>query len=148
MRWHVPFIILWPRTIALARTPTVPRRTFLALGAGALGSSAAGCLSPTLPLPPPDEPESIRGNDGETEWEVRGTCTPGALVLVRNIDRGTIDGADDQNADGRYFVRVRGAACAACEVFELVDGDISPATFFVLEPRENSLGDDSCAAPT
>ena len=93
----------------------------------------AACLSPTLPLPPPEEPDSIIASSEEGVWEVRGTNTPGAVVLVKNLNTGVIAGAEDKDADGRYFVRITGSVCDGAEVSEIVGTDTSGTTFFVLE---------------
>ena len=118
------------------------RRTLLLIAA--LGLSA--CLSPTLPVPPPDEPQGVSlGADGL--WDVRGECSPGAVVLVRNLDTGVITGVEDQDADGRYFLRVAGDLCARAEVWEVVDDDVSGRTFFLLEPKVNGVPSGECSIP-
>ena len=118
------------------------RRHFLLLTSLGLG----GCLSPTLPVPPPDAPENVGlGDDGL--WEVRGRCTPGAIVLVRNLDTGAITGVEDRDANGRYLVRVAGELCARAEVWELIGDDVSGATFFLLEPKDDGLATGSCSIP-
>lgn len=109
-----------------------------ALGASVAGATS-GCLSPTLPLPPPDEPENIAFDEELGGWQVRGACQPGATVLVKNLATGLITGVDDQRAIGRYFVLVEGEPCDRMEVSQLVDGETSSATGFVLEERVNGL---------
>ncbi|MEZ4440893.1 MAG: hypothetical protein R3B72_17480 [Polyangiaceae bacterium] len=117
------------------------RRLWLKLAALSLGLTA--CLSPTLPLPPPDEPSSIGlGEDGL--WAVRGECTPGAVVLVKNLETGVIAGTEDDDLDGRYVVRIEGQACDTAEVSQLIDRDSSDATFFVLQPVLNGVPDGTC----
>lgn len=102
--------------------------------------AVAGCLTPTLPLPPPEAPEGIGWLDeADGVWQVRGHCTPGALVLVRNVNTGKIVGVEDRDADGRYFVEVLGEICDAAEVSQVIDDDVSGQTFFVLEPTVNGL---------
>ena len=68
----------------------MPSRRLLALALWAAGLAA--CLSPTLPLPPPEEPTSISASAVEGYWDVRGQCTPGAVVLVKNVATGVIAG--------------------------------------------------------
>ncbi|MEQ9325201.1 MAG: hypothetical protein RIF41_38905 [Polyangiaceae bacterium] len=107
----------------------------------------AACLSPTLPLPPPEEPTSISASAEDGYWDVRGQCTPGAVVLVKNIATGVIAGTEDDDADGRYLVRLEGDVCDPAEVTEIIESESSPATFFVLQPVTNSTPDDSCQLP-
>jgi hypothetical protein len=54
----------------------------------ALGGALGGCASPTLPLPPPEEPTIGRGPDAD---HIRlavpcGTSQPGALIVVYNTN--------------------------------------------------------------
>jgi hypothetical protein len=51
----------------------------LCLGIGAL---LAGCLSPTLPLPPPSQPEVEQVGQGQ--YELRGSLPMPGTVYVRN----------------------------------------------------------------
>jgi hypothetical protein len=51
----------------------------LCLGVGAL---LAGCLSPTLPLPPPSQPEVEQVGPGQ--YELRGSLPMPGTVYVRN----------------------------------------------------------------
>lgn len=68
----------------------------------ALWLGAAGCTSPTLPLPPPNLSELRLDNDQVT---VEGTATAGAMVFVWNRDLG--EGAiTEAEADGGYFMAV------------------------------------------
>jgi hypothetical protein len=102
----------------------------------ALAGLVAGCLSPTLPLPPPEEPTSITAADGEPGvWVVRGGSTAGATVLIRNLRTQIITGADDRNGDGRYAIRLAAEQCDGAEVFEIVGDATSPATFFFVAPK-------------
>lgn len=55
------------------------RRVLLCLGVGVL---FAGCLSPTLPLPPPSPPDVSKVGDGE--YELRGSLPMAGTVYVRN----------------------------------------------------------------
>jgi hypothetical protein len=98
----------------------------------AIALSLGACLSPTLPLPPPEQPDGI----AQTEpgmWDVRGSNTPGSVVLVKNLNTGVIAGIEDKDADGRYLVHVEGDLCDAAEVYEIIGNDTSDSTFFVLE---------------
>jgi len=106
----------------------------------------AACLSPTLPLPPPDEPESIQIAAVDGMWDVRGNCSPGAVVLVENVATGEIFGTEDRDYDGEYFVRVAADTCDVGEIYELLDSNVSATTVFVFEPVTNGVAEgDSCA---
>src|SRR5687767_13877147 len=87
----------------------------------------AACLSPTLPLPPPEEPDSITTSE-EGVFEVRGSNTPGSVVLIKNVNTGVISGVEDKDSDGRYFIRVEGETCDGAEVYEIVGTDTSDTT--------------------
>jgi hypothetical protein len=116
-------------------------RWILALG---LLPLAGACLSPTLPLPPPEEPDSVTLSAETGAWEVRGSNTPGAVVLVKNLSTGVIAGVEDKDADGRYFIRVAGEECDGAEVYEIVGTDTSDTTFFILEEVVNGQPAGNC----
>ena len=119
------------------------RRHLLAAAIGFSGCVfATACLSPTLPLPPPEAPDSIAMSQPGL-WDVRGSCTPGARVLI-TLEDGTITGREDTDNDGRYFIQIQAELCEGAEVTEVVGGKASDATFFVVEPVTNGMGDDSC----
>ncbi len=98
---------------------------------------AGGCVSPTLPLPPPDAPAQITlAADGST-WAIRGSCTPGAVVLVKNDATGLISGVVDVDRDGRYLVDIQAKPCDIGEVWEIIGDTASTATLFYVEPTTN-----------
>ena len=106
-----------------------------------------GCLGPTLPLPPPDSPVQIGLASGETElWDVRGHCSPGAVVLVENLATGVIAGVVDTDATGRYLVRVKASPCDDAVVWELLGDDVSGQTFFIVEETMGGVPtSDACS---
>ncbi|MBM4360218.1 MAG: hypothetical protein FJ096_19095 [Deltaproteobacteria bacterium] len=112
-----------------------------------------GCLSPTLPLPPPEAPLTITesvppGEDGESTWLVRGTCSPGAIVLVENVDTGRIQGIEDDDGDGRYTLSVAAKPCARAEVWQLFEDIQSTRTGFLVAPTTNgSVAPGACVTP-
>lgn len=116
------------------------RRLLPLLGFCLLGA----CLSPTLPLPPPEEPDGISPATEEGVWEVRGSNTPGSVVFVKNLSTGVIAGAEDKDSDGRYFIRIEGTMCDGAEVREIIGTDTSDATFFVLEELVNGIPAGDC----
>ncbi|MFT3770802.1 MAG: hypothetical protein QM820_35715 [Minicystis sp.] len=78
--------------------------------AAALALPTASCLSPTLPLPPPEQPSTITaGVDGT--WDVFGACHPGAMVTVFNEKTGLGVVFEDRALSGSYHVTIAGAEC-------------------------------------
>lgn len=116
----------------------------LAAGPLILGLIAPACLSPTLPLPPPESPSSIGMSVEEGVWDIRGTCTPGATVLIENLQTGVIAGRRDDDNDGRYFIPIRASLCDSATVSEVVGSNTSEGSFFMIEPVENGLSQNTC----
>ncbi len=114
------------------------------VGATAVVGLAVGCVSPTLPLPPPEEPDALAESAEPGMWDVRGECAPGALVLIKNLDTGVIAGTEDKDGDGRYLIRIEATVCDGAEVTQLLGNDVSGGTFFVVEPLINGMPDGSC----
>jgi hypothetical protein len=109
------------------------RRPLLSYVALAVLATTASCLSPTLPLPPPDQPDAI-SQDSAGLWQISGTCIRGALVTVFDTvtHRGIV--VEDVTGSGAYHVALPGNACDLVWVTqETSDGAASPATGFVLE---------------
>jgi len=113
----------------------IDRRTLLSSLLTTSGAFiATGCLGPTLPLPPPDSPDHIGLASGETSvWEVRGHCSPGAVVLVENLATGVISGMVDADSTGSYFLRVEASQCDDAAVWELLGDNVSDHAFFVIQ---------------
>jgi hypothetical protein len=101
--------------------------------------AATSCLSPTLPLPPPDPPTDVT-DAGDGNWQIRGDCTPGAVVIVRIA--GELYGEDDDDADGRYFIDAPGELCQFAEVFFIVDDGVTTSTGFYLVPTTDGVAAD------
>jgi hypothetical protein len=122
------------------------RSTFHSLLGGVLLAGAlGGCLAPTLPLPPPEEPDTVEPlADGG--WAIRGAATPGAIVigLVERTGEGTV--VEDRNADGRYRLVVDAERCDVVTLWQ-VDGDETSAkTRVVLQEVQGgrALDPDAC----
>jgi hypothetical protein len=119
------------------------RRLHLPVLALAAALSLAGCLSPTLPLPPPDQPTIITAGATPGTWDVRGNCTVGARVTVFNEKTGRGVVVEDRGGSGSYQVTLEGAECDLAWVEEEVDQELSAPTGFVLaahkpgDPSEN-----------
>jgi hypothetical protein len=119
----------------------------------ACGPSVSSCLSPTLPLPPPDPPTLVAEDATTGEWQVEGDCIPGATVEV--INNATRRGAvvEDIANSGIYTVVISGTECDVASVIQTVavDGneEQSGATEFVLVPFSPStrLDPNLCMGP-
>lgn len=94
----------------------------------------AGCVSPTLPLPPPDAPSGLAVETALGEWTVTGTCLHGALVTVFNEETGEGSVVEDRDQDGRYQVRIKAQRCDVGWVQQTLGQDASaPTTFVIME---------------
>jgi hypothetical protein len=107
--------------------------------AAALALALAGCLSPTLPLPPPEPPDMITPDaTGSGEWTISGPCLAGALVTVFNENSGVGAVVEDRDRDGRYEVRLEATACDLAWVEQVIGEDETARTTFVVQERTPS----------
>ena len=91
----------------------------------ALATSVAGCLSPTLPLPPPGQPEaSAVDKDGYVT--LKGGANPQAAVFAYNTrtGQGGIDTADD---GGQYEIRLKAQLGDDIDLWQEDTGGRSPS---------------------
>ena len=127
------------------------RRSILRLlvfsAAAALATSS--CLSPTLPLPPPEEPDTLKvETDDPTAWTVAGACSPGARVTVLNEATGRGAVYEDRDNAGRYSVQIEAEPCALGSVVQAFADDpesLSASTRFVFQGRSSAGLDDPSA---
>ncbi len=110
------------------------RLTWGALGLALLGSA---CVSPTIPLPPPDAPLQISAAAQAGFWQLRGECLPGATVLVKNEATSLITGVEDSDRDGRYLITIQANACDVAELREIIGTTTSTSVAFLIEPTIN-----------
>ncbi|WP_437494898.1 hypothetical protein WME75_22585 [Sorangium sp. So ce1014] len=111
--------------------------------------AGAACLSPTLPLPPPEPADTMRPSaDREGVWQISGNCSPGARVSVFNerTQRGVIE--DDTDRNGRYHLEIEAELCDVLRVWQELEGsgdEESAWQSFVVEER-TPLGvvNDAC----
>ena len=93
-----------------------------------VGVAATGCLSPTLPLPPPYQP-SVSKVDGEGYVTVQGgagAADPGAVVYGYDQQNG--HGAiDTVGGSGQYLLRMQATAGDKIIVWQEQGSDRSPA---------------------
>lgn len=118
------------------------------VGAAALAALGAACLSPTLPLPPPEQPDNIETDETLSEWTIRGSCLVGAEVVV--LDEATGRGAvyEDRSGFGHYTLVIQGSRCDIVTVRQAVGDDTSGETGFVLqETLGGTVTDPSACAP-
>lgn len=102
-------------------------RRCLLLGAGLF---AAGCLSPTLPLPPPDRPDVSAPDEGGLV-RLQGTAVPQAEVIAWNHSNGLIAGqVTGDNA--RYDFTIKGDADDVIELWYAQGSDESPSVRVVV----------------
>jgi hypothetical protein len=95
----------------------------------------AGCLSPTLPLPPPDKPDSVSPvADATGVWTISGDCIAGALVTVFNERTGEGAVVEDRDHDGRYEAQITAELCDVAWVSQqIVEEEESSRTTFVIQ---------------
>ncbi|HVY49625.1 MAG TPA: hypothetical protein VHB21_27215 [Minicystis sp.] len=119
-------------------------RRLVALALLGLTALAAGCLSPTLPLPPPEEPDEIRQST-PGNWVVAGTCSPGAIVTVFDNRTGMGVVVEDKARSGRYAVSLPAHRCDTGFITQEVGGEVSAETSFqVMEIQEGSPTGAAC----
>ncbi|WP_437683715.1 hypothetical protein [Sorangium sp. So ce131] len=113
--------------------------------------AGAACLSPTLPLPPPEPADTMRPSaEAEGVWQISGNCMPGARVSVFNqrTQRGVIE--DDTDGNGRYHVEIEADLCDVLVVWqELVnegngEEQSEPQAFVVEERTPLGVVNDAC----
>lgn len=103
----------------------------------------AGCVSPTLPLPPPDAPSNLSVETATGEWTISGSCLQGSFVTVFNEVTGEGVVVEDRDQDGRYTVRIAAQRCDAAWVQHTLGQDVSAETPFVIMEMVNGLPVDA-----
>jgi hypothetical protein len=124
-------------------------RAFFCVAVAALAALVgSACLSPTLPLPPPDAPTSIHPSaTGENIWAVTGDCDPGAIVTVFNEVTGKGAVVEDRDMTGTYTVLIEASLCDLAWVKQETGLDTSSRTTFVIEDVSSALPTDPSACP-
>lgn len=107
----------------------------------ALGAASA-CLSPTLPLPPPDEPDTIFQGQEEGHWTIVGTCVEGAEVIVLNQRTGRGAVFLDREEDGAYAVDIVGVECDLISITQSLGAEPGNSTSTLLRAVEDGLEED------
>jgi hypothetical protein len=120
--------------MSCADSTPVMRRLLLRLGLTALLGALAttSCLSPTLPLPPPDV-ETVTESTEPGVWQVTGTCKPGALVTVLNNETGEGAVFEDRTQSGTWSVLLNAEQCDTAWVSQDFGSDSSARNNFVID---------------
>ncbi len=114
------------------------RRSLLRFLAAAVLVALPGCLSPTLPLPPPEPPDTISPEAAPGTWTLSGPCLAGALVIVFNERTGEGVVVEDRDRDGRYEIQLEADLCDLAWVAQALGEDESARTTFVVQDRTPS----------
>lgn len=86
---------------------------------------AAGCLSPTLPLPPPDRPD-VSAPDASGVVRVQGVAAPRSEVVAWNHDTGLLAG-QVTGSDSRYDFTMAASVGDTIELWYMQGTDESPS---------------------
>ena len=108
----------------------------MSIGLAALSASFVGCLSPTLPLPPPSRP-TIFSPDDEGNIRITGIAQSRAAVFAHNLRTDQIVG-EVTGDSGAYDLTMAAEVGDRISVWQSVDTKESAATE-VLVPDNNSL---------
>lgn len=127
-----------PRSTLLARitrliAAAVAPALLLVTGAGA-------CLSPTLPLPPPELPQNLHDR-GDGIWSVQGNCIAGAEVIVLNEATGLGAVIIDTDQNGGYYVEIKASVCDYVTIQQSFNSEESGKSGFIIEPLTNGVPD-------
>jgi hypothetical protein len=117
------------------------RRSLLA---GAL--VAVACYSPTLPLPPPGQPEVSAVAGTRDRYRLMGQVEPHSEVIARNRRTELLAG-QLTGGDGRYDFVVDGLEGDSMELWYVVGKDASPRLLFVLPAADDGGAAGAGGAP-
>ena len=120
--------------LACAGAMALPGRRSLSLALAALLAlplCAGGCASPTLPLPPPEPPETKGFSDGVIT--LQGSALPSALVyaLNQNQEQGVIVKATDA---GVYTVSLKADSGNTIAIWQEQGSERSPSILVTARP--------------
>lgn len=97
----------------------------------------AGCLSPTLPLPPPARPD-ISPPDSSGITTVRGRVPDGTTAMIENLANGKLSGTATGD-DGLYTLQVPAEVDDQIAVYYL-DGLVRSQSIIILVPDGSADG--------
>ncbi|MCA9643306.1 MAG: hypothetical protein H6718_13870 [Polyangiaceae bacterium] len=110
------------------RAPGARRTRRWMLAAIGAAFVSVGCLSPTLPLPPPDKPD-VEGPDQDGYVTLTGVVPSYALAQALNLRTGEIAGQVTDET-GRYEFRLRAEIDDECVFWYNDDTERSPSVQF------------------
>jgi hypothetical protein len=104
---------------------------------------SASCLSPTLPLPPP-EPNDIRASSTPGYWTVSGVANQANAEIIIRVNN--VNGpSTTSDATKHYQVEVQAKLCDAAEIQEIDFGSDEVAfQGFFIEPTTNGFPNNTC----
>ena len=97
----------------------------------ALVGATTSCLSPTLPLPPPDRP-TINGPDSSGNVTLSGHVIPGAHVYADNLVTGASAGQQADTQSGRYQFKITARVGDDMSLFYEYDSVLSNRLSFTI----------------
>jgi len=96
----------------------------------AVAACVVGCLSPTLPLPPPSDP-TVSGTDAEGNVRLTGTVLPQSEVFALNPNNNAISGQVTES--GSYDFKIKAEQFDRLELWYVRDTVQSPTTDVTVE---------------
>jgi hypothetical protein len=108
----------------------VARRMVVLLAALAV-VLGAGCLSPTLPLPPPSRPDTIEGPDEQGNVRLAGNVMPDAVVHALNNST-SLEAGQRVDDSGRYDFFIGAQVGDEILFYYEADAAISPHIIFTI----------------
>lgn len=87
---------------------------------------AFGCLSPTLPLPPPNRPD-VEGPDASGRVTLSGWVQPGAHVYADNLHTGLSAGQQADLSTGNYRFQIGAEVGDRLAFYYRIGTDVSQA---------------------
>jgi hypothetical protein len=109
----------------------VPRLVLTLLLGVWLTLGASSCLSPAIPLPPPELNSVHEAGDGA--WTISGTCSPGARVTVIDDRSGRGVVIEDRRMRGTFVVTLFARACDTATIIQELDDETSETGFVIQE---------------
>lgn len=115
------------------------RRCFVLSG---VSLALAGCLSPTLPLPPPVQPEVEPVGNGQ--YELRGEIPDPGFVLFLNKRTNVVNGA---LTDRKYTVVISAQPKDAMQLWYESGNEVSDIVEFEIPESQDPPAGDAGAPP-
>jgi hypothetical protein len=91
----------------------------------------SSCMSPTLPLPPPNQPD-VEGPDATGNVTLSGSVIPGANVYANNLDTRKSAGSKSDSQTGAYRFQIAATIGAQLEFFYIYDSVTSDRIRFTV----------------